>query len=147
VSIVTSLLTAIVRADGDALVLHAGERPYVVSRSGHSELASRVLTLEAMAGMLVELLPPAARQALDELGAVQHDLPSTLPAHERFTVVAARGGSDIWIEIRRHRSPAEVEAPLPMTSAFPGMAREPEPEPVNAPETPIQKDLRAPDAY
>ena len=108
--LVTSLLTAIVRADGDALVLHAGERPYVVAPSGQSELASRVLTLDAMIGMLGELLPDDARQALDEFGAVQHDLLSpAFAAGERFSVVAARGGDDIWIEIRRHRMPVEVE--------------------------------------
>ena len=45
-SFVASLLTAIARADGDALVLHAGERPYVVSPSGRSELSSRALTLD-----------------------------------------------------------------------------------------------------
>ena len=103
--LVTSLLTAIVRANGDALVLHAGERPYVVAPTGQSELASRALTLDAMKGMLNELLPVDARRALDELGAVQHDLgsPSFAPG-QRFSVVAARGGDDIWIEIRRHRN-------------------------------------------
>ena len=54
--LVTSLLTAIVRADGDALVLHAGERPYVVAPTGQLELASRALTLDAVKGMLNELL-------------------------------------------------------------------------------------------
>ena len=62
VPLVNSLLTAIVRANGDALVLHAGERPYVVAPSGQLELASRALTLEAVKGMLNELLPVEARQ-------------------------------------------------------------------------------------
>ena len=122
-SLVASLLTAIVRADGDALVLHAGECPYVVAPSGQSELASRVLTLEAMTGMLGELLPQDARRALDEFGAVQHDLAASgTSSGERFTVVAARGGSDIWIEIRRHRSRTGAEAP--------GKIAQPEPQPV-----------------
>lgn len=101
---VDSLLTAIVRADGDALVMHVGEKPYVVAPSGPVELSSRPLTLEAVAGMLGQLLPADARRALDELGATEHDLdPSPVAGDERFTVVAARGGNDIWIEIRRHR--------------------------------------------
>jgi twitching motility protein PilT len=74
VPLVTSLLTAIGRADGDALVLHAGERPYVVAPAGHLELASRALTLEAVKGMLNELLPTEARQSLDDIGAVEYDL-------------------------------------------------------------------------
>ena len=54
-ALVDSLLSAIVRADGDALVLHAGERPYVVAPSGQSELASRGLTLDAMQGIIAEI--------------------------------------------------------------------------------------------
>src|SRR4029078_5000508 len=63
-----------------------------------------------MTGMLRELLPEHSRRTLDEDGAVQHDLisPATVEG-ERFTVVAARGGDDIWIELRRHRKWVEVE--------------------------------------
>jgi twitching motility protein PilT len=118
VALVDSLLTAIVRADGEALVMHVGERPYVVAPSGQAELSSRTLTLEAMAGMLTQLLPAESRHALEEVGAVQYDLaPSTAAQTDNFTVVAARGGDDIWIEIRRHKPRAEpialVEAPEP----------------------------------
>ena len=109
-SLVTSLLTAIVRADGDALVLHAGERPYVVAPAGQSELASRALTLDAMKGMIKELLSAEAQQTLVEVGAVQHKLASpTFAKAETFTVIAARGGDDIWIEIRRRRAPVVVK--------------------------------------
>lgn len=119
--LVTSLLTAIVRANGDALVLHAGERPYVVAPTGQLELASRALTLEAVKGMLNELLTVEARHSLDEIGAVQHDLDAAgFAAGQRFSVVAARGGDDIWIEIRRHRTPEP-----PVIAAAP--VREPEP--------------------
>ena len=124
--LVTSLLTAIVRANGDALVLHAGERPYVVAPSGQSDLASRALTLEAVKGMLNELLPAEARQSLDDIGAVQHELDSPVFPGQNFSVVAARGGDDIWIEIRRHRKPVRVEPPV--------AAAPPQPEPVPAPE-------------
>ena len=104
-SLVASLLTALVRADGDALVLHTGECPYVVAPTGQTELASRALTLEAATGVVAELLPADARQALNTVGAVQHDLrPADFAAGETFTVVAARGGDDIWVEIRRHRN-------------------------------------------
>jgi len=136
VPLVTSLLTAIVRANGDALVLHAGERPYVVSPTGQLELASRALTLDAVKGMLNELLPADARQSLDELGAVQHDLgiPAFTPG-QSFSVVAARGGDDIWIEIRRHRILVAVEIPIEPAYVAPEpppqeFASPPEPEPV-----------------
>ena len=143
--LVKSLLTAIVRADGDALVLHAGERPYVVAPTGQLELASRALTLDAVKGMLNELLSPDARQALDDIGAVQHDLASPgFAGGQTFSVVAARGGDDIWIEIRRHRAPVSVAAAVaaPVTAAPPpppppAPKPEPVPEPIAAvPPTP-----------
>lgn len=137
---VNSLLTAIVRADGDALVMHVGEKPYVVAPSGPVELSSRPLTLEAVAGMLGQLLPADTRRALDELGAIEHDLPrSPVASGERFTVVAARGGNDIWIEIRRHRAPSPAETPK---AAGPPAAAVARPEPAAEVEVPLE--LEAP---
>ena len=118
-------------------MLHAGECPYVVAPTGQSHLAARVLTLEAMTGMLGELLPQDAREVLNEVGAVQHDLPSpAFAAGERFSVVAARGGEDIWIEIRRHRKTAEVAQPQAAAPPEPQPVAvvEPEPEPDVVPE-------------
>lgn len=111
-ALVQSLLTAIVRADGDALVMHVGERPYVVATAGPIELSALGLNLEAMSGMLGQLLPPEQLAVLDEFGAVEHDLAAdrALGAN-RFAVVAARGGDDIWIEIRRHRLTPPADAP------------------------------------
>jgi twitching motility protein PilT len=128
VALVNSLLTAIVRADGDALVMHVGEKPYVVASAGQIELSSRALTLEAVSGMLEQLLPEDARRSLDEIGAIEHEL-EVVPAEgsDRFTVVAARGGDDVWIEVRRHRRPAVEAEP------------EPAPEPVVEPE-PVAAD-------
>ena len=116
--LVNSLLTAIVRADGDALVLHVGERPYIVAPSGQSELSTRLLTFGAMSGMLGELVPAEAQRALQEYGAVQQEMPllAAVP-DERFTVVAARGGEDIWIEIRRRRK--EPDVPVVVETAEP----------------------------
>ena len=114
VSLLTSLLTAIVRADGDALVLHSGERPYVVAPGGNTQIASRPLTLDALHSMITELLPEAARHSLDEYGAVQHEfVHAEFTGGETFAVVAARGGDDIWIEIRRHRSGPAPDAEKP----------------------------------
>src|SRR5688500_2674716 len=97
-ALVSSLLTAIVRADGDALVMHVGEMPYVVTQTGNVELSSQGLNLEAMSGMLTQLLPPDAMRSLAEFGAVEHELlPRQAMQGDRFTVVAARGGDDIWI--------------------------------------------------
>ena len=112
-NLLDSLLDAIVRLDGDALVMHVGEKPYVVTTSearnqfrgplawGQVELSSRVLTSDAVAGMLGQLLPADQRSALDEYGATEYEVIAANHPEEQFTIVAARGGDDIWIEMRR----------------------------------------------
>jgi twitching motility protein PilT len=109
-ALVDSLLSAIVRADGDALVMHVGERPYVVMGTQTINISTHGLSLDAMIGMLGQLLPPESLLQLDEFGAVEYRVPQG--DGDRFTVVAARGGDDVWIEIRRRRQqPARAAAP------------------------------------
>src|SRR4051794_10448129 len=111
-SLVPSLLQAIVHVDGEALVMHAGDKPYVVSPTGQVELATRGLALDAVNGIVSQLLPIEMQQALDEFGAVQHQLaPLAEFPGEHFTIVAARGGDDLWVEIRRRRIPDDDRIP------------------------------------
>lgn len=110
-SLIDSLIGAIVRLEGDALVLHTGEKPYVVTSSssmnefrgplawGQVELSSRALSGDAILTMLDQLLTTEQRRVLDELGAVENELPATAD-RPSFTVIAARGGEDIWVEIK-----------------------------------------------
>ncbi len=114
-----------VRANGDALVMHVGERPYVVVGAGTLDLSAQILNLDAMTGMLQQLLPTAAQDSLEEFGAVEHRL--QVHDGDTFTVVAARGGNDIWIEIRRRRLAAAVVAAV---AAPPPLAAEPQPSPI-----------------
>ena len=97
--------------------MHVGEKPYVVTATGHAELAANALTIPAMTGMLDQLLPVDTRQALDELGAVEYQLPSQpgFAPDARYSVVAARGGDDIWIEVRRKK--VEQPDPVPQPAA------------------------------
>src|SRR5262245_525406 len=104
-TLVPSLLQAIVRVDGEAMVMHPGDKPYVVTPTGQIELANKGLTLEAVDGIVGQLLSAESQDALDEFGAVQYELPpfDEFPG-EHFTIVAARGGDDLWVEIRRRRA-------------------------------------------
>ena len=61
-----------VRADGDALVMHVGERPYVVTQAGTLDLSTHGLNIGAMTGMLQQLLPAEQQSSLEEFGAVEH---------------------------------------------------------------------------
>ena len=144
-SVVPSLLHAIVRMDGEALVLHVGEKPYVVAPSGQVDLASRGLTLDAVTGIVSQLLPLDSQRALDEFGAAQYELPH-MPefAGEHFTIVAARGGDDLWAEIRRRRIPDDDRVPMELfepptqTPALPVREMPTVPEP---PANPVSVDL------
>jgi twitching motility protein PilT len=144
-TLVDSLLTAMERASGDALVMHVGERPYVIAQARTIDVSAHALGVGAMQGMLVQLLPPEARAVLEDLGAVEHALPSRGP--NRFTVVAARGGEDIWIEIRRRQITVEndpvCQTPAPEVAAVADQA--PAPEAVtsagDAPPVPEQPEI------
>jgi twitching motility protein PilT len=128
-SLVPSLLQAIVSLDGQACVIHVGEKPYVVAPSGQVDLATRGLTFEAVNGILEQLLPIESQNALDEFGAIQYELPPQPDLnYEHFTVVVARGGDDIWVEIRRRSAPDQDRVPADAfltTSVMP--AHDPEP--------------------
>src|SRR5438874_3751700 len=153
-SLVPSLLQAIVKVDGEAMVMHAGDKPYVVSPAGQVELASRGLTLEAVNGIVGQLLPTEIQNALDEFGAIQYELPPPpeFPG-EQFTVVAARGGDDVWVEIRRRRvvdddrvpeeffTPASArQAPGPVEVGAQQPLPSPPPLPLEPPLSSVQAD-------
>ncbi len=133
-ALLDSLLSAIVRADGDALVMHVGERPYVVAGTQTINISTHDLNLEAMTAMLAQVLPAESQTQLEEFGAVEYRIPQE--GDDRFSVVGARGGDDIWIEIRRRRpqpvvavAPAEDE---PVAQAAPEIAAPPQPVEVEA---------------
>ena len=139
VNLLDSLLDAIVRLEGDALVMHVGEKPYVVTTSeatnqfrgplawGQVELSTRVLTTDAVSGMLGQILPLDQRSALDEYGATEYDVTAANHAQERFTIVAARGGDDIWVEMRRHPKADIVAASFAALEPTPVPVEEPPP--------------------
>src|SRR5688572_6359359 len=106
--------------------MHVGEKPYVVTTSeatgqfrgplawGQVELSTRVLTLEAVNGMLGQILPIDHRASLDEYGATEYEVRGANDSSQRFTIIAARGGDDIWLEVRRH--PKAEDVPVPVES-------------------------------
>jgi twitching motility protein PilT len=147
VTLLDSLLDAILRLDGEALVMHTGEKPYVVltSRSkstfrgplawGQVELSSRPLTADAVLGMLAQMLSVEQSHMLDELGAIEQEIDAPGDSGERFVVTAARGGHDVWVEVRRRvkvveapPAPAPVEEPLPAVVATPERITHGQPE-------------------
>jgi hypothetical protein len=108
--LVDSLLTAVVRSDGDALVLHVGEKPYVVAASGPVELSRQGLGLGAMEGMLAQLLTADALRSLREMGAVEHELDDRAASAGDRSPSCRRGattsGSNCGVTVARRRWPS-----------------------------------------
>ena len=123
VSPIESLIAAVLRSNGDGLVMHVGERPYVLSPSGPANLSERLLTVEAMGGVLTDLLSADDQHTLSEVGAVEREILLPEAPGDRFLLVAARNGDDIWIELRRQRGAAAGRKVL----ASPSIARPPAP--------------------
>lgn len=131
-----SFFGAMIRLDGDTLVMQVGQKPYLVRAAstyrgpvewGQVELSTKPLTLEAALAILEEILPPEQRQALSDIGAVEHEFAPPGAASERFTMVAARGGDDIWIEVRRRSrtpEPEEEHEPPPVAVLVPRRSHE-----------------------
>jgi twitching motility protein PilT len=119
VSPIDSLVSAVLKANGDGLVMHVGERPYVLSPNGSTDLSERTLTVDAMKGVLNDLLSPADHETLDDIGAVEREITTKDAPGDKFLLVAARGGDDIWVELRRQRAiappqPEHASASLPI---------------------------------
>jgi len=91
--------------------MHVGERPYVLSPNGSTDLSERTLTVDAMKGVLNDLLSPADHETLDDIGAVEREITTKDAPGDKFLLVAARGGDDIWIELRRQRAIAPLPKP------------------------------------
>jgi twitching motility protein PilT len=149
VSPIDSLIAAVLKSNGDGLVMHVGERPYVLSPTGTANLSERPLTVEAMKGVLTDLLSADDQHTLAEVGAVEREIvPEDAPG-DRFLLVAARGGDDIWIELRRQRGVVAVpEVPAvqpPATPPAPQPAlQEPSLRPRMAPNHPSSPPPTAP---
>ena len=102
--------------------MHVGEKPYVVLNStsinkfrgplawGQVELSSRPLTGDAVLGMLGQILSSEQRNALDEFGAIEEEIDAPDGTGQRFIVTAARGGEDVWVEVRRRNTAIPVPA-------------------------------------
>jgi twitching motility protein PilT len=110
-SLVPRLLEAIVAANGDAVVLHNGDTPYVAVAGGETEISTERLTFQAVDDVLKELLPGPSQRAFDQLGSIRYECPPLEPyAGERFTVVALREANELWLEVRREGSSAHAPA-------------------------------------
>lgn len=109
-NLVPALLSAVVDAHGDAVVIHSGDIPYVDIHGESVPILGQPLTPERVHALLQQLLPAGPRQTFERDGLVHYDCPYAEYPHEHFVIVACREAGDVWVEIRRHRSAATKAA-------------------------------------
>ena len=107
-SLMPSLCAALERAGGDRLVMRAGERPHVLAGERRHDVASAVLSVNAVEALAEQILSSAARHELAANGSVSEPVTST-SFPRPLSARAERVGDDFCIELIVSMVP--VEAP------------------------------------
>lgn len=112
-SLLPSLCAALERAGGQRLVMRAGERPHVLAGERRHDVATAVLSVNAVEALVDQILSIDSRRLLSEKGSVEEVL--TTPAFPRpLTARAERAGDDFCVELLVTTPEAESE-PAPVT--------------------------------
>jgi hypothetical protein len=117
--------------------MRAGERPHVLAGERRHDVASAVLSINAVEALAEQILSSAARQELSANGSVSEPVTST-SFPRPLTARAERVGDDFCIELIVSMTPVE-EAPAPVVEETPAPAPEPEIS-YSAPEEPVREE-------
>ena len=137
-SLMPSLCAALERAGGERLVMRAGERPHVLAGARRQDVASAVLSINAVEALAEQILSGAGRQELSANGVVSEPVHSESFPHP-LTARAERIGDDFSIELivslpDNAASVLEPAPAIPVVEHPPVFVpAEPEPEAVAAP--------------
>ena len=123
-SLLPSLCAALERAGGQRLIMRAGERPHVLAGERRHDVATAVLSVNAVEALVDQILSSDSRRALAERGSVEEVL-NTPAFRQPLTARAERVGDDFCVELL-------VTTPQPETEPVPVSEPDPEPQPVAA---------------
>jgi Tfp pilus assembly pilus retraction ATPase PilT len=136
-SLMPSLCAALERAGGERLVMRAGERPHVLAGARRQDVASAVLSVNAVEALAEQILSGAGRQELSAHGVVTEPVHSESFPHP-LTARAERVGDDFSIELIVTVPDSTPSVPLKTEQPAPAIAvveppplivtAEPEPE-------------------
>jgi Tfp pilus assembly pilus retraction ATPase PilT len=143
-SLMPSLCAALERVGGERLVMRAGERPHVLAGDRRHDVASAVLSVNAVEALAEQILSSDGRRELREKGTASETIQAASFPHP-LIAKAERVGDEFSIELVVQKpaaaaassdpEPAIVEA-APVEPA-PTPEPEPEPEPVAVVPTPV----------
>lgn len=121
-SLMPSLCAALERAGGDRLVMRVGERPHVLAGDRRHDVASAVLSINAVEALAEQIFSAAGRHQLASTGSVSEPVESASFV-QPLTAHAERVGQDFSIEliVSRAAEPAadEVMDEAPVDSPTP----------------------------
>jgi Tfp pilus assembly pilus retraction ATPase PilT len=131
-SLMPSLCAALERVGGERLVMRAGERPHVLAGDRRHDVASAILSVNAVEALAEQILSSDGRRELREKGAVAETIQAPSFPHP-LTAKAERVGDEFSIElvVQKARAPEPSEPePVVVTEAVPVEPEPVEPEPV-----------------
>jgi Tfp pilus assembly pilus retraction ATPase PilT len=143
-SLMPSLCAALERAGGDRLVMRAGERPHVLAGDRRHDVASAILSINAVEALAEQILSPAARQELRANGSASEAVHSSSFPHP-LTAKAERVGDDFCIELLVSAPAVEAVPPAPTEFEIVHTSYQPEtyqPETASVDEPPQVEELR-----
>jgi len=130
-SLMPSLCAALERVGGERLVMRAGERPHVLAGDRRHDVASAILSVNAVEALAEQILSSDGRRELREKGTASETIQAASFPHP-LMAKAERVGDEFSIELVVQK-PVAVPAPSepePVVTEVAPVEPEPEPEPV-----------------
>jgi hypothetical protein len=97
-SLMPSLCAALERVGGERLVMRAGERPHVLAGDRRHDVASAILSVNAVEALAEQILSDDGRRELLEKGAVTETIHATSFPHP-LMAKAERVGDEVSVEL------------------------------------------------
>ncbi len=130
-SLMPSLCAALERVGGERLVMRAGERPHVLAGDRRHDVASAILSVNAVEALAEQILSSDGRRELREKGTTSETIQSGSFPHP-LMAKAERVGDEFSIELVVQKAIEESapSEPEPVAADVAPVLPEPEPEPV-----------------
>jgi len=130
-SLMPSLCAALERVGGERLVMRAGERPHVLAGDRRHDVASAILSVNAVEALAEQILSSDGRRELREKGTAVETIQAASFPHP-LMAKAERVGDDFSIElvVQKPAAAPVPSEPEPVAMDVAPVEPEPEPEPV-----------------